>query len=230
MYVGPEAMVDGIDRIKRAVACLAEDRREGSSVDRGMLYHDLPFAELAGMAAHRKGNRRRFRLVASRYDFSGRFGVDLGCSVGGLTFRAALAGASAVGVDYDPAAIAVANAVRDWRASLADQLSANATFVCADVVEYAVPECDFCIWLDNFMWVWKLRGRDAALAKLAEVSRRCGTLFFATAFGAGDGMAGGVVDTAPRAMLSAVFRDVEDLGVPRGRWHRRSIFMCRGPR
>lgn len=219
-----------INRIREAASRLAERCCEGSSVNRGVLYHDLPFAELAGMSAHRRGNRRRFRLVASRYDFSGKSGVDLGCAVGGLTFRAALAGASVVGVDYDSAAIGVANAVRDWRASLGDRLSANATFVCADVVDYAVPECDFCIWFDNFMWVWKLRGKEVALAKLSDVSRRCGTLLFATAFGAGDGMAGDVVDTAPRELLSAVFHDIEDLGVPRGRWHRRQIFMCKGAR
>ena len=216
-----------IDRIKEIAGRLAENHCDGSSVDRGMLYHDLPFAELAGMAAHRKGNKRRFRLMAQRYDFAGKSGIDLGCSVGGLAFRAALAGATVVGVDYDPVAVAVANAVRDWRISVGDRLSANATFIYRDVVGYEVPQCDFCIWFANFMWIWKLRGKDAAFSKLDEVSRKCKTLFFTTAFGHGDGMAGDVVDMAPDEILSSTgYSNIVNLGVPRGRWHRRPMFMC----
>lgn len=40
-----------------------------------------------------------------------------------------------------------------------------------------VPECDFCIWLTGFAAV-AVADRCAAEAKLAEVSYRCGTLFF----------------------------------------------------
>lgn len=40
-----------------------------------------------------------------------------------------------------------------------------------------VPECDFCIWLTGFTEAAEV-DREAAEAKLAEVSYRCGTLFF----------------------------------------------------
>lgn len=40
-----------------------------------------------------------------------------------------------------------------------------------------VPECDFCIWLTGFTEAANA-DREAAEAKLAEVSYRCGTLFF----------------------------------------------------
>lgn len=40
-----------------------------------------------------------------------------------------------------------------------------------------VPECDFCIWLAGFADA-AATDRGAAEAKLAEVSYRCGTLFF----------------------------------------------------
>lgn len=40
-----------------------------------------------------------------------------------------------------------------------------------------VPECDFCIWLTGFTEAVGA-DREAAEAKLAEVSYRCGTLFF----------------------------------------------------
>jgi len=219
-----------LDSIREAASRLAENRCDGSSVERGMLYHDLPFPELSGMAAHRRGNRHRFRLMASRYDFKGKSGVDLGCSVGGLSFRLALAGAKMVGVDYDPAAIGVADAVREWRLSIGDSVVAeNTSFICGDVAEFPVPECDFCIWLSVFMWVWKLHGRDAALAKLAEVSQRCDVLFFDTASGKGDGMAGDVVDMTPEQILArSGYANVVRLGVPRGRWFRRPLFMCWG--
>lgn len=220
-------MIDRIDKIKDAAMRLAEDRCDGSSVSRGMLYHDLPFAELAGMAAHRKGNRRRFRLMAARYDFKGKSGVDLGCSVGGLSFRLALAGAKVVGVDYDHAAIVVADAVREWRLGVGDTVAGNTSFTCKDITEFSVPECDFCIWLSAFMWVWKLHGRDIAFAKLAEVSQRCGVLFFDTASGAGDGMAGDVVDMAPEQILACSgYANIANLGIPRGKWFRRPMFMC----
>lgn len=40
-----------------------------------------------------------------------------------------------------------------------------------------VPECDFCIWLTGFAEATAV-DRDAAETKLAEISYRCGTLFF----------------------------------------------------
>ncbi len=40
-----------------------------------------------------------------------------------------------------------------------------------------VPECDFCIWLTGFAKAAEA-DRSSAEAKLAEVSYRCGTLFF----------------------------------------------------
>ncbi len=76
-----------------------------------------------------------------------------------------------------------------------------------------VPECDFCIWLTGFAAA-AAADRCAAEAKLAEVSYRCGTLFF----------------SAPdlgRPASEMVLRQTKyehalDIGIAGGR----SVFMC----
>jgi len=76
-----------------------------------------------------------------------------------------------------------------------------------------VPRCDFCIWLTGFA---EEAGadRDTAEAKLAEVSYRCGTLFFS---------APGLGRAASELVLRHTrYEHALDIGIVNGH----GVFMC----
>ena len=193
----------------------------GSSTKVGRLYHDLPFGP--DIKVHRSGTELRAKLITDNYDVKRKFGLDLGCSVGGITFRLQLAGAYMMGVDYDPQALAVANYFEN-------QVGTGATFVNEDIALSLLRdlhEVDFIVWLDQWMWFHKEHGRVLAEKALSVIYNKCDVLFFSTS--QGDGQAKNFVRTP--ADVEQLLKDntefkVANLGTVQDNWHRRSTFMC----
>lgn len=71
--------------------------------------------------------------------------LDIGCGTGRLTIELSRAGKEAVGIDFSPKMIAIANAIK------ARLGIANAAFICADFAEYIMKrQFDACVALGFF--------------------------------------------------------------------------------
>lgn len=159
---------------------------QGGSLQAGKAYHDIP-GEAGDV--YRPGSEQRAAHIAARIDVDGKSGIDIGCSVGGLSFALAALGASMTGVDYDASAIATATRVA-W------ERDADVEFLCADLTADDTWEWltaggwDFAVWLSQWMWLAKQAGFDVARGRLRQLSEAVPVLVFETAQGPTDGMAG----------------------------------------
>jgi SAM-dependent methyltransferase len=201
---------------------------EGSSAKKNWGYHNLPFAEYADAPTHRKGTIERIQHARGLLRPDGKRGLDIGCSVGGMTFGMQMLGAEMTGVDYDPNAIRVAKEVEEEQGTGAKFMEMS---VPSDAFHTTLNEkWDFVIWLSNFMWVVKQQGYDNSFKLLKEVADNAPVLLFETAQHPKDGGAGkfcpfnGSEDV--RAMLSKVYSNVADVGVPSRGWGNRTVFYC----
>ncbi len=154
------------DRIRTLALQMGEKQFAGSSDATGWLYHDYALPE-HGLKAHRKNTDRRLRLIKKHVTINHASVLDIGCSSGGMTTGLALLGASrATGVDYDPAAIALGNAMKDKYGLC------NVHFDCADFMNYKIPQADIILWLSNWMWIVKAHGLDTGKKMMFEVPTR----------------------------------------------------------
>lgn len=198
----------------------------GSTLERGKGYHDLPFPEYEGAPSHRKDTAARIAHLTRLTDFRDLRGIDIGCSTGGIAFGLQQAGALMLGIDADPQAIEVARSVEAAQQTGARFL--HGTVPSPWFTRRLREGWDFGIWLSSWMWVAKGHGRAAALKALAEVAAACPVLFFESAAGPDDGIAGDVFrDQAEVAqVLRACYSEVVDTGTA-GEWFRRRIYLCR---
>lgn len=227
-------------KIYQSLKMLGKQKISGSSVDVGTAYHELPFKDLK-IIVHRKKLNNRLSLIKSAIDVNGKYGIDLGCSVGGFVFGLQLYGAKMIGIDYDKDAIEVARSCEEY-------YHTGAKFLCEDITleliqristihkNPATNRIDFTIWLSQFMWMVKQKGRDAALDSLFELSKRCEMLIFETSIG--DAMAGEVMvemgisdEESVRNMLrmNTCYVEIDSLGSANDGWSQRPIFCCRKP-
>lgn len=161
----------------------------GSSVD-NKTYQDLrdlgvdhPF--------HRPNTAKRVDTISHHLlgKTNMRRGIDIGCSVGGITTGLAAYGFDMVGVDCDFQSIMVAQAV-------SDRLGASAKFHVMDVCSrnfYRLLETgnfDFALHLSVFMWIAKEKGMDVAVDHLKRVAQHVERVVFETAQHPEDGVAG----------------------------------------
>ena len=202
----------------------------GSSITPGFLYHDLPFEEYAHLPVHRSGTRERVAHMARHFDFFGERGLDIGCAVGGVSFALSKEGAEMHGIDADPAAVEAA-------AVVALEREADCRFSVCTVpsVEFSHfignGGFDFALMLSSFMWIAKARGMEMASEVMLNLSRCIPVLWFETAQGPEDGMAG---DATPfrsaedvAAYLRGFYPNVLDTGVPApDAWFQRNLFLC----
>lgn len=199
----------------------------GGSTTPGWSYHNIPGVD---GASHRTDTSERVEHIAASFDLTGRYGVDLGCSVGGISFAMLDAGAARMrGYDYDRQAIATARHIRNQR-------NANATFTVADLTDEVTwaaivnDRPDFVVWMSNWMWVAQQAGERFARERLELIGEHVDALIFETAE-QGVSMAGSasirtagdvfdlLAETTPYRIVNA--------GPPPGdRWHGRSVFIC----
>lgn len=194
----------------------------GSSVHDNWTYHDLPFG--VPFKSHRHKTQKRVDQILAHYSVRGKQGLDLGCSVGGLTFRLQQAGANMLGVDYDQQSIDVAN-------ELEAEHQTGAAFLCIDILPHWVMgltvDQDFVIFLDTWMWVAQAAGVDFAKNVLKIISHKVDMLFFSTSQGIS--MAKSHIKCAAHVqelLEETTDYKVEAIGTVIDGWYPRVMFKC----
>jgi len=171
--------------VRRAMAALGTKLVPGSTTRPGWMYHDVPFN--IEQTSHRKHTGKRAEAMKGVYDFTNKTGLDLGSSVGGMSFWLNRFGAAMVGFERDPQAVRVADALKNY-------YGIDGTIFINDKVTSALekpPEYDFVCYLSTFMWILKEEGLESAKNSLKRIGRITDTLFFETSHG--DAMAGRAV-------------------------------------
>jgi len=171
--------------IEEKIAQIKGKEYGGSSTKDGKLYHELPFPRWSHFRRHRGGTIERIENILGWVDIEGKTVLDLGCSVGGLSFGMIQNDAKYVlGMDYDKQSIDVANEVKGI------MKYDNVDFVCRDItIESirALPDFDIILWFSQWMWSVKQYGLNYAKELLYEVSKKGRVMLFESA--ADDGMA-----------------------------------------
>lgn len=201
---------------------------EGGSLQAGKAYHDIPGER---GAVYRTGSADRAAHIVGHVDVNGLSGVDIGCSVGGLSFALAAHGARMTGVDYDRSSIETARRVAERR-------GVDIEFVHADLASDATwhritaGQFDFAVWLSQWMWLNKQVGPERARLRLRQLSEAVPLLVFETAEGPDDGDAGTADVVGPegvRRLLeeSTAYASIVEIGQSPGDWlDRRTVFLC----
>jgi len=205
---------------------------EGGSIERGRPYHDLPFDDLVNQNSFRVSTKQRMQFITNGYSVDGKYGFDLGCAVGGMSFAALQQGASSMtGYDYDQTSIDLANSIADERNLDADFKYAfmNAEWLASEIGMWAP---DFVMWLSNYMWIVKQDGQLAADAMLQVCADTEVDLIFESAQHSKDAAAGKFTEFAQasdiREHLETFYGDgVMDLGPSPTGWNSRNVFICR---
>ena len=168
-----------------AMVKLGTELCPGSTTRQGWLYHDVPFN--ITQVTHRKHTISRALAIRTVYDLDGKTGLDLGCSVGGMSFWLNRFGATMVGVERDDQSVRVAKALKAYYAI------GDVTFIQSEVSKSlrGSVRCDFVCYLSTFMWVLKEQGLEVAKESLKRIGKMTDTLFFETSHG--DAMAGSAV-------------------------------------
>jgi len=209
------------DELKKSIGKIGVSKYGGSSTKPGYLYHDLPFFKTK---THRKGSELRVKKILSVYDVEGRSGLDIGCSVGGISFRLQNAGAKMVAVDYDPEVIQLAKEVEKQQNTgvVFQRNRVDQTFI------RTLPVYDFIVWFEQWMWLVKQRGEDEAIKILKVVSNKTNNLFFSTSQGDGKAKSKMIKSEKDVEVLLRAHTDylVTNLGTVDDNWHKRSLFWC----
>lgn len=172
------------------------------SLPKWTAYHKLPFRDLDYNSQRDDLPLRLDMLASSGYKFDGKTGLDVGCSLGALTFALQLKGANMVGMELDSQAYEACLMVEDL-------YSTGAKFVKGRVPK-DLPDrkFDFCLWLACAMWVVDQGGLDALAETGRRLSNTCPTCFFETSVG--DGGAGKAMAKAGLDSIDNVAQFVVD--------------------
>jgi len=221
-----------LDEIENKIKALGTKLYPGSNTEKGKAYHELPFLELQkALPTHRKNLQKRIDFIAQHLELKNRIGVDLGCSVGGLTFALQKKGAKMIGVDYDHQAINLAWACEEY-------FKWGCEFDCADICSkylLQLKKIDFAIWLNAWMWIVKAHGVEDAKNCLFILSKKAEELIFNTAAGKGDGMMGDFIakiginsfnDILKLLEECTVYYSIKNIGEIDDGWYARPFFKC----
>lgn len=235
-----------IEEIKVAWSKLGTKKMPGSSIHAGKAYHEVPFPELR-LPVHRSNLKVRVNMMLSEfkkhnYNLNGTYGLDLGCSVGGLTFSMCKNGAKQVlGVDYDSQSTDVAKLIEQRYNTGAKFLNIRADLDTLDeIIEKAANpktgRINFLMWYSNFMWILKQLKIDDAAAFMQKLTSKCDVMFFESS--QGDCMAGPIMKkyslTSGKALhdflvANTPFDKINNLGNANDGWANRDVFACFNP-
>lgn len=215
---------------------------QGSNIRDEKAYHDIPgFEQYAELEVHRGMTHKRVDLIADNTQVQGRTVLDLGCAVGGVSQGLAHKGAVVFGVDHDPHAIRVAKETSqyfdlDANYIVMDLETLYKSWRDPDGLFFGLPQTfDVVVWFDQFMWAAKQQGRKQALQFLRWVSEHAEELWFSTAAGEDDGMAGGALDDwgqDPSKYIrealeqNTVYTNIVEHPAVDDGWFPRPIFQC----
>jgi len=197
----------------------------GAHIVDNYIYHGLPFNDLE-INSHRAYSDIRVKKILAELPSSEIKGLDLGCSVGALSFDLQLSGKQMTGVDYDSQSINFAKKIEEYKQYgvifLNNKIDKN--FV------NSLDKTDFVVWLSNWMWIAKNQGFDEAKKLLYEVSKRTNYLFFDTAQGGTDTIDSFHMDGSEGVYellkQNTIFSVIKDLGESEEGYHKRNLFLC----
>ena len=200
----------------------------GSSTKDGKLYHSLPFDDLAHYRRHRGGTKERIENILNLIDVKDKTILDLGCSVGGMSFGMFQNNAKYVlGIDYDKESIDVANEVKNkYKCQKTEFINNEITI---EIVK-ELPEFDIILWLSQWMWSIKQRGLEYAKELLFEVSKKGKVMIFESA--AQDGMAkiqGATQNDIEKWLFENTVYERIKRTPSTGGWMKRDVFLCSHP-
>lgn len=202
----------------------------------GVLYHDLPFPGLR-MDVSRSDLSERVGRITSALPVEGKFGLDIGCAVGGVTFSLQQAGARMVGLDRDLPSLQVAReceALYSTGAIFVHREFSIETFedLADRMANPANKRFDFVVWLSSMNWVAEALGVKEFKELLDKVSKRSDVLIADSALGgkASAAMAAMGIQTnqdfSTFVLAHSHFESATVLGVDET-WYGRELFLFR---
>ena len=150
-------------------------------------YHELPFAELK-FKVSRHDLQDRVARIRSAISLKGKWGVDIGSALGGLTFALQKEGAQMMGIERDRPSINVSlecEALFKTGAKFTHG-SVSETLLLEVVKSHHNPSSghlDFAIWFSSFNWVAQALGDTATQQFLRTFSKHCDVLLLDSAIG-----------------------------------------------
>ena len=207
--------------------------RPGSSVNKGWLYHSLPFKEFEKFPVHKQKNNNEFDLI-----LEATFGlldhtksvIEIGSNVGGMAFRLFESGASITAVEADPFNYEVAEAIRIYK-----NIS-NIEFKNCNVENYLAENSainfDLCIFMNVHMCMHKELGEEKLNEFMEDLANRVGKLIFQTSHKESGGMY--VVEflddksAIEKYLKSFGFKNIQSLSKTESHGGFRYMFICDG--
>jgi len=199
--------------------------RPGAHIESGFIYHGLPFKDLP-FNSHRPYSNVRVEKILSYLPKNCKNGLDLGCSVGGVSFELQMFGKKMTGIDYDESSIKFAKTLESYKQYGVHFINKKIDMDFSEEMQ----NTDFVVWLSNWMWIAKEHGYENAKKILNKISKKTDHLFFDTAQGGSDSIDSFQLEGAPAVYKllkeNTNFLFVEDLGLSEETYHQRNFFYC----
>lgn len=166
---------------------LGKDKPIGLTHDLSKGYHELPFKELRFPVTRNDLSKRLSRLKKN-YSFDNKYGIDVGCAQGGITFGLQKNGANLVGIDRHKPSIDIAKECEAY-------FKTGANFINIDLdkekflellMSYSNPKTkkfDFIIWFSSFNWVAEALGEKELKLLINIISENTNTLIADSSIG-----------------------------------------------
>ncbi|WPL11571.1 Mg-protoporphyrin IX methyl transferase [Thiorhodovibrio litoralis] len=206
--------------------------RDGSSTREGWVYHPIAFegyhANVHKSAAH--DELKEVLEYCNISDLSGLRVLDVGSSVGFFSFNLAKRGCKVVGVEADPNAWAVAEALK-----IAHRAE-NVFFLNENFDEHVLEKLsgenfDLALMLNVHMWIYKQLGRERTVNVLRQLASKVEAMIFQTAHLESGGMyrVSELQNSRDisQYLKSCGFKNVKHLRDTTAHGGRRSLFLCR---
>ena len=220
-----------INEVKKLIKHLNENKVYDTSCSIGVAYHELPFKAFQ-TPSYRSDLQKRTDLIKKSIDIKGKKGLDIGCAIGGISFKLAIDGALMTGVDLNEYEIDIARKVEKLNRT-------GCLFYCEDARNFLkrsdqLKNFDFTIWFSQWMWLVKQYGLDYGKSALFDISANVDDLFFETSIG--DAAAGQTMVsygiTSPSAVQNLILENTlydEAILLNNGPWSNknRPIFHCK---
>jgi SAM-dependent methyltransferase len=200
--------------------------KEGSNTKEGYIYHDLPGSNLP---AHRTGTEKRARFILSKVKVKDKLVLDLGCSVGGISYYLAKVGGWVLGIDYDEEAVKIGNDFLKGK-----KVKGGVELFVDDITPSFISNLNkynVIVWLSQWQWFVKQHGLEAGLAVLFSISKKCEILVFETAANDGRAKIEGVNQDKIEEWLimNTAFSQIDRYKQDSEGWHERDLFICSKP-
>ena len=166
---------------------LGKDKPVGLTHDLSKGYHELPFNELRFPVSRNDLNKRLSRLNKN-YSFNNKYGMDIGCAIGGISFGLQQMGANMVGIDRNSPSIKIAKECEAF-------FKTGANFINKDfgketflelLIDYSNPTTkifDFVVWFSSFNWIAEAIGEKEIISLIKVISENSDTLIADSAIG-----------------------------------------------